>query len=83
MDDGAAEATLGGVVCWFDAGYGRECPERGPDFEEVVGERPVVPRFRALGRCLLEQRAQLALERGDVAFELGPVSVLLELVPML
>ena len=54
VDDRRAERALGRVVCRLDPVDGGECPERGSDLEQVVGELAVPAIARLLRRGLLE-----------------------------
>ena len=58
VDDGAAERALGGVVGRLDPLDRDEGPERGPDFEQVVGEPSVVAGALALAAGVLQQGSQ-------------------------
>src|SRR6266542_1539318 len=49
--------------------------------QEVLRELPVVLGSRALASGVLEERAELVLERGGLGLETGPVAVLLVDVP--
>jgi len=51
----------------FELGEG---PERRPELEQVAREGADAAVVGALGRGALEQRAQLALERGDLRLKL-------------
>src|SRR5713226_3385139 len=69
------------VVGRLDARGVGEGPERGPAFEEVLRELPVVLGSRALASRVLEERAELVLERRGSGLELVAVAVLLVGVP--
>src|SRR5450830_1953771 len=63
VDDRAAQATFGVVVRGLDAGHAGEAPQRRPAFEQVPREAAVATVARRFARRLLEQRAELLLER--------------------
>lgn len=62
MDDWAAERAFGGVVGRLDGGVGRERPQCGPDFEQVVGEAPVVLGAGTFAAGVFEQLPELVLD---------------------
>src|SRR5918999_1789762 len=63
--EGAFGEPFGLVVGRFDGSVGDECPERGPDLEQVVGEAPVVAGALALAAGVFEQLPKLLLDRFD------------------
>src|SRR5665811_1247530 len=81
VDDRAAQAALGVVVGGLDAGHACEAPEGRPALQEVLGEAAVAAITGALSRRLLEQRAELLLERADPLKQALAVSVRAELCP--
>src|SRR5712692_5608169 len=80
IDDGGAQAALGGVVGRLDIGHVGERPERRPEFEQVLRERVHVP-LPFPSRAPLEKRPHLLFDRLDSLLERGAVTVLLELLP--
>src|SRR5665647_3037606 len=81
VDHRAAQATFGVVVGRLDAGHAGEAPQRRPALQEVLGEGAVAAVTGALSRRLLEQRAELLLERVDTLKQARAVSVRAELCP--
>src|ERR1019366_4303269 len=81
VDDRAAERALGGIVRGLDPLGRHERPQRRPDLQEVVGEAAVQTGALALARGLLEQHAELTLDRRHLAGEPGTVLVLIKGVP--
>ena len=69
------------VVGRLDAVDLGEGPEGRPAFEQVLREQPVIVRFGAFARRLLEQRSQLVLERLDLLDEAGADAVSPVLIP--
>jgi hypothetical protein len=69
------------VVGRFDAVCFDERPERGPEFEQVAGDRFGVTVACVFGRVGLQDRLEFAFERGDAAFERSAVAVAFEGVP--
>src|SRR5438876_2971671 len=63
------------VVGWLDAVGVGEGPECGPAVEEVLGELAVVLRPRAFPGGVLEQPAELLLERRGLCLRPGTVGV--------
>src|SRR5438552_2921926 len=82
VDDGGAQAALGGVVGRLHVGNVGERPECRPELQEVLRERAHVPLPLA-GRAPLEQRPHLRFDRRDALSERVAVAVLLELLPSL
>src|SRR5665647_2654102 len=81
VDHRAAQATFGVVVGRLDAGHAGEAPEGRPALQQVLGEGAVAAVTGALSRRLLEQRAELLLERVDTLKQARAVSVRAELCP--
>jgi len=69
------------VVGWLDAVCVGEGPEAGPAFEEVAGERAVVPGSRAFPVGALEEGAEGVLQEQGSGLELAAVAVFLVGVP--
>src|SRR5439155_6188102 len=80
VDDGGAQAALGGVVGRLHVGNVGEGPECRPELQEVLRERTHVPLPLAC-RAPLEQRPHLCLDLLDALLQGGAVTVLLELLP--
>jgi hypothetical protein len=80
VDDGGAQAALGGVIGRLDVGHLGKRPERRPELEQVLGKRAHVSLALA-GRAPFEQWPHLLLDRGDALLERVTVAVLLELFP--
>jgi hypothetical protein len=81
VDDRSAEGAFGWVVRRLDAVDDGECPERGPDLEEVVREPAVPAGALALRAGVLEQLPEFRLDRGDVGLEPGAVVMLVLVGP--
>ena len=78
---GPRSARSAALLVGLDALDGHERPERRPDLEQVVGEAPVQAGAFALACGVLEQFAQLGLDRRHLGREPGAVLVLTERAP--
>src|SRR5713101_4804608 len=76
----ARKAALGRVVGRLDIRHIGEGPERRPELEQILCERPDVP-LPFPGRAPLEQRPHLLLDHRDALLQGGAVAVLLKLLP--
>ena len=78
---GPRSARSAALLVGRDAGDGDECPERGPELQEVVREPAVqAVAFAAVGG-MLEQLAELVLDRFHLDAPAGGGLVLGERVP--